>query len=329
VFAPVLRESTPHLYLSAMPQTPSSSSLCKLWVDHLLKHASVTSGHPASWPAEVHTLHGHTDDVNSVAYSPDGTHIVSGSEDNTIRVWNAITGQSVAGPFQGHTNVVTSVAYSPDGTHIVSGSKDNTIRIWNAITGWSMAGPFQGHTDYVSSVSYSPDGTHIVSGSWDNTIRVWNATTGQSVADPFQGHTSVVTSASYLPDGTHIVSGSWDNTIRVWNATTGQSVAGPFQGHTDYVSSVAYSPDGTHIVTGSRDNSIKVWRAQKLVSFGDLYEENSWIQSSNDTYFGWIAPWNRTTFHLPCHSLVIFSDRIVQLDIDSSLFGESWNSCWN
>jgi WD40 repeat protein len=118
-----------------MPQTPSSSPLCKLWVDHLLKHVSVTSGHPASWPAEVHTLHGHTDWVSSVAYSPDGTHIVSGSHDKTIRVWNATTGQSVAGPFQGHTSSVSSVAYSPDGTHIVSGSRDNTIRVWNASTG--------------------------------------------------------------------------------------------------------------------------------------------------------------------------------------------------
>ena len=243
VFAPVLRESTPHLYLSAIPQTPSSSPLCKLWVEHLQKHVSGTSGHPTSWPAEVHTLHGHIDNVTSVAYPPNGTHIVSGFLDKTIRVWNATTGQCVASPFQGHTSRVTSVAYSPDGTHIVSGS--------------------------------------------------------------------------------------WDKTIRVWNATTGQSVAGPFQGHTHYVTSVAFSPDGTHIVTGSLDHSMKVWRVQELVSFGDLYEENSWIQSSNGTYFGWMAPWNRNSFHLPFHSLVISSDRILQLDVDGSLFGESWTSCWN
>ena len=278
MFAPVLRESTPLLYLSAMPQTPSSSPLCKLWVEHLQKHVSVTSGHPASWPAEVHTLHGHTHYVNSVAYSPDGTHIVSGSWDKTIRVWNATTGQSVAGPFQGHTYGVISVAYSPNGIHIASGS-------------------------------------------WDNTIRIWNATTGQFVTGPFQGHTCGVISVAYSPDGTHIVSGSDDKTIRVWNATTGQSVAGSFQRHTGWINSVACSPDGNHIVTGSSDCSIKVWRA-------DLYKQNSQIQSSSGTSFGWMAPHNGNTFHLPIHSLVISSDRISTVDIDTSLFGESWTSSW-
>jgi WD40 repeat protein len=185
-----MRESTPHLYLSAMPQTPSSSPLRQLWVNHLQNHLSVTLGHPLSWPAEVLTLQGHTS-VTSVAYSPDGSHIVSGSEDNTIRVWNPTTGQCIAGPFQGHTSWVSSVAYSPDGSHIVSGSWDNTIRVWNPTTGQCIAGPFQGHTHWVTSVAYSPDGSHIVSGSWDNTIRVWNPTTGQCIAGPFQGHTSL------------------------------------------------------------------------------------------------------------------------------------------
>ena len=269
-----------------MPQTPSCSPLCNLWVEHLQKHVSVTSGHPANWPAEVHTLHGHTSLVTSVAYSPDGSNIVSGSQDNTIRIWNATTGQSVASPFQGHTKPITSVAYSPDGTNIVSGSQDKTIRVWNSRTGQSVADPFWGHADYVISVAYSPDGTNIVSGSEDKTIRVWNPITGQSVAGPFQGHTRPVTS-------------------------------------------VAYSPDGTYVVTGSRDFSIKVWKAQELVPPSDLCEKNSWIQSSDGTCFGWMAPWNRNTFHFPMHSLVISSERISQVDIDRSLFGESWTSCWS
>jgi len=135
VFSPVLIECTPHLYLSAMPQTPSSSPLRELWVNHIEKHLSVTLGHPLSWPAEILTLHGHTQTVFSVAYSPDGSQIVSGSRDNTIRVWNPTTGQCIAGPFQGHTEKVSSVAYSPDGSHIVSGSWDKTIGVWNLAPG--------------------------------------------------------------------------------------------------------------------------------------------------------------------------------------------------
>ena len=113
------------------------------------------------------------------------------------------------------------------------------------------------------------------------------------------------------------------------DATTGQCVAGPFQGHTFSVSSVAYSPDRTHIVSGSDDCSVKVWKVQDLVSFGDLCEKNSWIQSSDGTCFGWMAPWNSNSFHLPIQCLVISSDRNYQVDIDYSLFGDSWTSCWS
>ena len=163
MFAPVLRESTPHLYLSAMPHTPTSSPLGQLWANHLQEQVfSVTSGSPISWPTEIHCLHGHTERVTCVAYSPDGNHIVSGSRDNTIRVWNATTGQCVAGPLKGHTDWVTCVAYSPDGNKIVSGFGDKTIRVWNATTGQCVAGPFQGHTHSVTSVAYSPDGNKIV-----------------------------------------------------------------------------------------------------------------------------------------------------------------------
>ena len=80
-------------------------------------------------------MHGHTQAVWSVAYSPDGIHVVSGSGDGNIRVWNATTGQPVTEPFQGHSDAARSVAFSPDGKFIVSGSDDKTIRIWNAVTG--------------------------------------------------------------------------------------------------------------------------------------------------------------------------------------------------
>ncbi|KAF8598039.1 WD40 repeat-like protein [Ceratobasidium sp. AG-I] len=128
-------------------------------------------------------LKGHTSAVRSVAFSSDGAHIVSGSNDSTIRVWDAYTGKMIGEPLQGHTNVVMSVAYSSDGAHIVSGSADNTIRFWDTQTGRMIGEPLQGHTDAVWSVAFSPDGAHIASGSSDNAIRV--ARVGYISNDPY------------------------------------------------------------------------------------------------------------------------------------------------
>ena len=122
----------------------------------------------------VKTLTGHTHFVRSVVYSPDGRYIVSGSLDETIRIWDASTQLQIGKPLTGHTNSVRSVAYSPDGRHIVSGSGDNTIRIWDVLTQRQIGNPLTGHTNSVTSVAYSPDGQHIVSGSADRTIRIWN-----------------------------------------------------------------------------------------------------------------------------------------------------------
>ncbi|MFN7765752.1 MAG: TIR domain-containing protein, partial [Planctomycetaceae bacterium] len=119
---------------------------------------------------EKTTFRGHTGPVFSVAYSPDGKRIVSGSQDNTLKVWDAATGQATL-TLTGHTATVTSVAYSPDGKRIVSGSFDNTLKVWDAATGQETL-TLTGHTGSVFSVAYSPDGKRIVSGSGDNTLKV-------------------------------------------------------------------------------------------------------------------------------------------------------------
>ena len=111
----------------------------------------------------------------SVAYSPDGQHIISGCDDGTIRIWNSKTGVAVGVPLEGHFAMVWHVAYSPDGQHIVSGSSDSTIRIWDAKTGTLVGEPLKGHTSEVFSLAYSANGKCIVSGSGDNTIRVWDS----------------------------------------------------------------------------------------------------------------------------------------------------------
>jgi WD40 repeat protein len=195
------------------------------------------------WRNATLVFEGHTGTVWSVAFSPDGSHIVSGSDDKTVRLWGAQTGKDIA-KMEDHTGSVSSVAFSPDGSQILSGSYDNTVRLWDAQTGKETA-KLEGHTGFVSSVAFSPDGSQIVSGSYDCTVRLWDAQTGKEIAK-LDGHIGPVNSVAFSPDGLQIVSGSYDNTVRLWDAQTGKEIA-KLEGHTAPVSSVAFSPDGATV----------------------------------------------------------------------------------
>ena len=137
----------------------------------------------------MNTLTGHSSGVMSVSFSPDGARIVSGSDDNTVRVWDAVTGR-IINTLTGHNGLVMSVSFSPDGSQIVSGSYDNTVRVWDAVTG-EVTNTLMGHGGPVNSVSFSPDGSRIVSGSDDNTVRVWDAVTGE-VINTLTDHNNLV-----------------------------------------------------------------------------------------------------------------------------------------
>ena len=218
-------------------------------------------------------LTGHTDSVDSVAFSRDGQRIVSGSRDETLRLWDADTGQPIGQPLTGHTWFVSTVAFSPDGQRIVSGSYDKTVRVWDADTGQQIGQPLSGHTSQVSSVAFSPDGQRIVSGSFDYTVRVWDADTGQQIGQPLTGHTAQVYGVAFSPDGRRIVSGSEDKTLRLWNADAGQPMGQPLTGHTAVVYGVAFSPDGRRVISGSgglveRDYTVRVWDVRSGLPIG-------------------------------------------------------------
>ncbi|KIJ51697.1 hypothetical protein M422DRAFT_244028 [Sphaerobolus stellatus SS14] len=121
--------------------------------------------------------------ILSVAYSPDGKHIVSCSTD-MIYIWNSLTGQLIGEPLKEHNSEVNAMTYSPNGKYIASASDDKTIQIWNASNGEPVIGPLKGHDKAVTSVAYSPDGKYIVSASDDMTICIWDVSTGDSVENP-------------------------------------------------------------------------------------------------------------------------------------------------
>ncbi|EFH84643.1 protein kinase domain-containing protein [Ktedonobacter racemifer] len=220
----------------------------------LARHCSRV-GLRASW--HLRTLEGHRYPVRSVSLSRDGHWLVSGSNDNTVRLWEVNSGRCVH-TFKGHTNIVTSVSLSRDGHWLVSGSKDNTVRLWEVNSGRCVH-TFKGHTNIVTSVSLSRDGHWLVSGSNDNTVRLWEVNSGRCV-HTFKGHTNIVTSVSLSGDGRWLVSGSNDKTIRLWEVNSGRCVRTfTLEGLTNFVESVSLSGDGRWLVSGSNDKTIRLW----------------------------------------------------------------------
>jgi WD40 repeat protein len=157
-------------------------------------------------------INGHSSSVSSVAFSPDGKQVISGSIDNTLKLWDVATSREIR-IFSGHSGRVFSIAFSPDGKQVISGSWDKTLKLWDVTTGREIR-TFTGHTNPVTSVAFNPDGKQVISGSADKTLKLWNASGGSIT---FSGHSDEVTSVTFSPDGKQVVSGDSDGYITLWN----------------------------------------------------------------------------------------------------------------
>jgi WD40 repeat protein len=210
--AKVMVQSTPHLYLSALPFAPLNSVFARHYRTNFPRTLSLESGAPINWPAhEVLIPQPSSSEVETFAFSPNGKFLASGSFDGTIGIWDVETGMAIVPLLQGHHGShVWSVAFSPDGKRLASGSTDKTIRIWDAETGQALTPALQGHSGEVSSVVFHPNGKCIASGSFDKTIRFWNAETGKTLGQPLQGHANWVRSIAFSCDGKLFASGSSD-----------------------------------------------------------------------------------------------------------------------
>jgi WD40 repeat protein len=205
---------------------------------------------------QLPALLGHFDWARTVAFSPDGSQVVTGSDDQSVRIWQVSSGKCIQ-TLQGHSDCVSSVAFSPDASQLVSGSGDESVRIWQVSTGKCIQ-TLQGHSGYVTSVAFGPDGEHIYSGSFDTSVRIWQVSSGKCI-QTLQSHTGGVYSVALSPDGSQIARGSEDKSVRIWQVSTGKCIH-TLQGHSNEVFSVAFSPDGSQVVSGSSDKSVRIWQ---------------------------------------------------------------------
>jgi hypothetical protein len=219
-------------------------------------------------------LTGHEGWVQSVAVSPDGKWAASGSNDQTVKIWDLDTGQCRV-TLEGHRGGIPCVAISPDGTRLLSGSEDDTIRLWES-RNWSALGIWTDHKNTVDYVCFSADSNSAFSVGNDDILRIWNVGQGTclkriDVAPEWYG-------SSVTHDGRWGLVGSRAGTLALWNLETGECLA-TLKGHSDQVNSVQIAPDGRFAVSGSDDQTVKIWDLEAKTCLGTLEGHSDSVMS--------------------------------------------------
>jgi hypothetical protein len=200
------------------------------------------------------TLTGHAKRVTSLAVSPDGATLASGSYDRTVQLWDVATGK-VRATLQGHAGEVDCLAFAPDGRTLASGSSDETVKLWDPARGREL-GTLRGVQGFVRSLAFSPDSRTLASGGQDGTIKLWDAAAAKE-RTAFAGDKDYVRGLAFTPDGKTLVSASAQRAI-LWDVTTGKQRA-TLQGRDYVVTSLALSPDGRTLALGNYADSVQLW----------------------------------------------------------------------
>lgn len=222
------------------------------------------------WHRQLHldlkTLRGHTGAVKSVAFSPDGGRIITGSADHTAKIWDMASGEALL-TLQGHSGSVNAACFSPDGVQLLTASGDGTARVWDAAHGKELL-ILKGPTNGILSAAFSSDGRRIVTGAQDGSARVWDASSGKELLS-LKARNEVLWSVAFAPDGQRILVGCQDVSMhqylrfeafsaRLWDVSSGKQLLSFRAGNGD-TTCAAFSPDGQRVVACDSDMTAKVW----------------------------------------------------------------------
>jgi len=245
--------------LSWSPDTTTLAAACY--------DGSVQVWHTRDWSRGVtyrkHTYRGMPAAVRGVSYSRDGRYLASCSDDQTVRIWDAFTGETMLRYYRGHSHAVTAVAWSPDGTTVASGDSSGVVRVWDAVTGQTRLS-YQGHKARVAALAWSTSGYGLVTASWDGTVQVWVAHTGETRLSyrglPWHGESLCRKwlGMAIAPGGARIASAGERQPVQIWEEHTGRLIATCGEGAAE-VSALAWSPDGRFIAASAGEKAVRVW----------------------------------------------------------------------
>ncbi|NEO29627.1 MAG: hypothetical protein F6K36_04085 [Symploca sp. SIO3C6] len=253
----------------------------------------------------------------SVAFSPDGKILATGSADGEIHLWQVADAKKLL-TLKVNNSWIWSIAFSPDGQILASAGEDHSVKLWNPSSGeclqtlpghssqiWSVAFSSDGHTlasgsedqtvklwdlgssqclhtlrghsGWVRSVAFSPKGDTLASSSDDSTVKIWDLSTGLC-CKTLQGHSQIVWSLAFSPDSQSLASSSSDKTVKLWQLSSGECLQ-TLKGHASWVRSVAFSPDGYTLASGSEDQTIKLWNLNTAQCYQTLQGHTNWVRS--------------------------------------------------
>ena len=225
---------------------------------------------------------GHKAKINDVIFARDGRHLISASDDKTVRVWDVETGEIVRiirGQIgEGDEGKIFAAALSPDNRMLAVGGYPSRwgIRLIDFQTG-KVIRLLKGHTNVIFDIAFSPDGSQLISGGGDFTARIWDVRSGRNL-HILEGHTDSIYTATFSPDGKVAVTGSDDDTLKLWNVTSGELIT-TMLGHNDDVLSAAFTPDGRYILSGSSDKTIRMWDGKSGEFIKVLVRQDSEVPS--------------------------------------------------